>query len=141
MYRFSSRLLRTLSYTLLPTLALFLAFSFTKPFVVEATSIPTFLGYVGQTPTAEPGDHLAGFGYPSGVVIDNQGNMYVVDEYHVQKFDSSGNFVFSFGGYGTGDGQFDWLDGGITTDTANNIYILLVAIVIMFRSLTPREIF
>ena len=108
MYHFSSRLLRTLSYTLLPALALFLAFSFTKPFVVEATSVPVFQGFVGQTPTAEPGDHLAGFGYPASVAIDQQGNMYVFDIFanHVKKFDSSGSFTLFFGGYGSGDGEF-----------------------------------
>jgi DNA-binding beta-propeller fold protein YncE len=124
MYRFSSRLLRTLSLTLLPTLALFLAFSFTKPFVVEATQVPTFLGYVGQIPTAAPGDHLVGFGYPNGVRLDQQGNMYVVDGYHVQKFDPAGNFTFSFGEYGIGDGQFNFLDGGITTDPSGNVYVV-----------------
>ena len=112
------------SLILLPVLA----FSFIgyKVFNVDATTIPTFQGWVGQQAVASAGDHLAGFGWPAGVAIDTQGNMYVVDGYYVQKFDSYGNYLFSFGGEGTGDGKFGYLDGGITTDTANNIYSRLL---------------
>jgi hypothetical protein len=52
-----------------------LAFSFVgyKVFNVDATTVPTFQGYLGQTPTAGPGDHLAGFAWPTGVTVIHRG--------------------------------------------------------------------
>jgi DNA-binding beta-propeller fold protein YncE len=51
---------------------------------------------------------LSGTGYPTGVSIDNRGNIWIADthQHRILVLDSEGNEVRSFGEYGTGDGQF-----------------------------------
>lgn len=46
---------------------------------------------------------------PGDVVVDAQGNLWVVDKGNnrVQKFDSTGKFLAKFGSLGAGDGQFN----------------------------------
>src|SRR5512135_3221981 len=48
------------------------------------------------------------FGNPDGVGVDQQGNLYVMDSDNnrVQKFDSGGRFILTWGSQGTADGQF-----------------------------------
>jgi sugar lactone lactonase YvrE len=57
------------------------------------------------------------------LVVDRQGNVYVVDTKNVriQKFDSHGKFLSKWGGPGTGAGQFGTLVG-IAIDSQANIY-------------------
>ena len=54
------------------------------------------------------GSAFGQFDSPREVVVDNSGNVYVVDRsnHRIQKFDSSGNFVMGWGSEGTGPGQF-----------------------------------
>ena len=73
------------------------------------------------------------FGYVSNMALDEQGNLYVVDnnwDYDlnrnlpkVKKFDSNGNFIMSFGEYGILDGQFDYPWGIAIEPSTGNIYI------------------
>jgi len=61
---------------------------------------------------------------PYSVATDPGGNVYVADtgNNRIQKFDSSGSFVTSWGAYGTGSGQFV-SPSGITLDPAGNVYV------------------
>jgi virginiamycin B lyase len=64
------------------------------------------------------------FGDVSCVAFDPQGNVYV-SSYHasqVQKFDSQGKLLTSWGSYGSGDGQFDDIFG-IAVDRQGNVYV------------------
>ena len=49
------------------------------------------------------------FAFPQGVAVDDKGNVYVVDlgNRRVEKFDNNGNFLFTFGTKGAGNGQFE----------------------------------
>src|SRR5579864_1470100 len=60
--------------------------------------------------------------YPSGIVRDSSGNLYVVDQHNnrVLKFDGSGGFITSFGEFGSLPGQFD-LPNGIALDSSGNV--------------------
>lgn len=63
-------------------------------------------------------------GKPTDVAQDSNGNFYVVDYQHgrVMKYDSSFNYLLSFGSKGTADGQFDSAQG-IAIDSNDNIYV------------------
>jgi len=64
------------------------------------------------------------FNNPSGVAVDANGNVYVVDSKNnrIQKFDSNGYFVTEWGSYGNGNGQFSYPQG-VTVDTTGNVYV------------------
>ena len=61
---------------------------------------------------------------PAHMAIDSSGNFYVVDPNNcrVEKFNSSGVFIKSWGSKGTEDGQFLY-PYGITVDNSTNIYV------------------
>ena len=58
------------------------------------------------------------------VAVDLLGNIYVADNYssRIQKFNSNGTFILSFGKYGTGDTQFLTIKS-LSIDSKNNIYV------------------
>jgi len=60
----------------------------------------------------------------SGVAIDNGGNVYVADtgNSRIQVFDSGGNFMKTWGGYGSGNGQFEYPED-VAVDANGNIYV------------------
>ncbi len=64
------------------------------------------------------------FNSPAGICLDGSGNRYVVDSGNdrVQKFDSSGIFIKSWGGYGWADGQFI-SPMGIASGAEGEIYV------------------
>ena len=70
------------------------------------------------------GSAFGQFDSPREVVVDNSGNVYVVDRsnHRIQKFDSSGNFVMGWGSEGTGPGQF-FRPEHADIDFAGNIYV------------------
>ena len=61
---------------------------------------------------------------PSGICVDNQGEIVVVEQYpgRITKISSIGDIKFSFGESGSGEGQFD-LPWGVTVDNEDNIYV------------------
>jgi|GEM_PF-2185920 len=64
------------------------------------------------------------FNSPEGLVVSQQGHVYVIDKgnYRIQKFDTNGHFITKWGSYGTGDSQFNSITG-IAVDSQENIYI------------------
>jgi DNA-binding beta-propeller fold protein YncE len=65
------------------------------------------------------------FRQPTDVTWDPQGNIYVSDGYvnsRVAKFDKNGDWVKSWGSFGTAPGQFN-TPHGIAADAAGNIYV------------------
>jgi hypothetical protein len=52
------------------------------------------------------------FDIPDGLAVDQQGNLYVTDSgnHRIQKFDSDGHFITTWGGKGSDDGQFNCLN-------------------------------
>ena len=74
---------------------------------------------------ARPAPAIGEFNGPSGLAIDSQGNMVVVDSKNnrVQKYTLDGaSFISSFGSEGSGDGQFN-MPWGIAIDKDDNVYI------------------
>jgi DNA-binding beta-propeller fold protein YncE len=74
------------------------------------------------------------FDNPSGLDIDGEGNLYVVDagNYRIQKFDSNGRFLTMWGEEGREDGQFiftydhplgNLVLGGVAVDGDNNVLV------------------
>jgi tripartite motif-containing protein 71 len=81
------------------------------------------------SPPTEPGNFLFKWGneYPSdprSVAVDSAGDIYVADtgSDRIQVFDRYGDFVRSWGGYGTGDGQFEFPEG-VAVDSGGNVYV------------------
>ncbi len=64
------------------------------------------------------------FNSPTGITVDANGTVYVVDtgNNRVQKFDSAGNFITKWGTAGSGPGQFS-NPTGIELDSAGNVYV------------------
>jgi len=69
---------------------------------------------------SEPGK----FKYPTMIVTDGTGYIFVVDQHNhrIQKFDTDGNFILMWGRQGKGEGEFNY-PYGISLDTENNIYV------------------
>ena len=65
------------------------------------------------------------FRRPTGIDVDQAGNVYVADMLNgrIQKFDSSGALMAAWGGIGVNDGQFDELID-VDVDFAGNVYAL-----------------
>ncbi|MGI0000109.1 MAG: 6-bladed beta-propeller, partial [Nitrososphaeraceae archaeon] len=59
-----------------------------------------------------------------GIVVDSDGNIYVVDtrNVRVQKFDSDGNFITMWGSLGCKDDQF-LIPHDIAIDSEGNLYV------------------
>ena len=69
---------------------------------VETGQSPGFLLKWGSEGSGE-----GQFNRPSGMTVDTAGNFYVADTFNnrIQKFDSAGNFLMSWGGGGSGGGR------------------------------------
>jgi DNA-binding beta-propeller fold protein YncE len=57
--------------------------------------------------------------------VDGQGDVYVTDtgNQRVQKFDREGNFITQWGGFGGGDGQFNF-PYGIVVDARGSVFVV-----------------
>src|SRR6185436_3438022 len=71
-----------------------------------------------------PGEFVA----PAGVAVDSSGNIYVTESFSdrtkdfVQKFNSSGAFLTSWGTQGAGNSQF-FGAAGVAVDASGNVYV------------------
>ena len=61
---------------------------------------------------------------PTGVAVDSKGNVFVaeVERHRIKKYDSSGNLLKTFGGYGGSNGRFRY-PYKIAVDSSDNIYV------------------
>jgi len=61
---------------------------------------------------------------PSGVALDNNGNVYVADYLNnrIQKFSSSGSYITQWGVYGNGAGQFN-MPFGLAVSSSGYVYV------------------
>ena len=71
------------------------------------------------------------FSCPGDIAVDSDDNVYVVDYYEdnnrrrnhrIQKFSSDGIFLTKWGSVGSGDGEFNGLEG-IAVDRYDNVYV------------------
>ncbi len=62
------------------------------------------------------------FNRPTGICVDRDSNVYVVDLNRVQKFTSDGTYLGSFGGTGSGPGQFSAAID-VAVDPSGRIYV------------------
>ncbi len=71
------------------------------------------------------GDGPGEFIWGTGLALDSQGNLYLVDEWlhRVSIFDKADNFSGLWGTFGDGDGQFN-SPSGIAIDRQDNVYIV-----------------
>jgi DNA-binding beta-propeller fold protein YncE len=70
------------------------------------------------------GSGLGQFNFPGGIAVDAVGNVWVVDQsnHRVQKFDSDGNFLTTWGSNGTGDGEFAY-PSDVDIDPSGRLYV------------------
>jgi uncharacterized protein YjiK len=78
---------------------------------------------------AGPGTGAGQVADPSAVAIAPNGNIYVTEKWgssalsnRVSYFDQYGNYIGSWGTYGTGNGQFEHPEG-IAVDSVGNVYV------------------
>jgi sugar lactone lactonase YvrE len=65
------------------------------------------------------------FSNPSGVAVDNSGNVYVADtgNNRIQKFSNNGTYITQWGTLGSGNGQFN-MPTGVAVDSTGNVYVV-----------------
>lgn len=109
------------------------------PTAALSTSTPTQSPTSTATALSRPADTSIHFAWritgdphpldrPVGVTVDPQGNVLIVDTKNsrIQKFDTNGNFIMTWGSHGDGDGQFNIVtssEGRIAVDTLGNVYV------------------
>ena len=78
-------------------------------------------GHASSALAQEPGQ----FRSPWGVSVDEAGDVYVSDtgNQRIQKFDSEGNFVTQWGGFGNAQGQFNF-PYGISLDNRGSVFVV-----------------
>lgn len=103
--------------------SLFLSVFLCLPSHAATSTPPTF---VRQITSAPVGGHVGYFKGPLGVAVDANGNIFVADQGNnrIQKFDSNGNLVTTWGSNGQGPGQFSWVNGVAVDTSTGNVYVL-----------------
>jgi DNA-binding beta-propeller fold protein YncE len=88
--------------------------------VQKFTSSGTFIKQWGS-----PGSSNGQFLQPTGIAVDADGNVYVVDvmNHRVQKFTSDGAFLTKWGSEGSRNGQF-YHPWQVAVDGVGNVYVL-----------------
>lgn len=104
------------------------------PEVPISIGIPVLMDSIQARPALESTWEISGdskaFNVPVGVAADAEGNIYVMDTNNsrVQKFDSEGNFLLTWGSEGSGEGQFGDIlnprEGRLAVDTQGNVYVI-----------------
>jgi plastocyanin len=70
------------------------------------------------------GTYQAQYDIPARMItVDDSGNIYVTVDDNIKKYSSTGTLLATYGGTGTGDGQFNF-PIGITLDADGNIYVV-----------------
>ncbi len=82
------------------------------------------LEYVKNIGDLESEDENVLFYMPSDIVLDKEGNVYVLDSgnHRIQKFDPNGNYLATFGRRGQGPGDFQYPQS-IDLDPDGNLYV------------------
>jgi sugar lactone lactonase YvrE len=82
------------------------------------------LEYIENIGDLESDDENVLFYMPSDIMVDQEGNVYVLDSgnHRIQKFDPEGRFVASFGRQGQGPGEFQYPQS-IDLDNEGNMYV------------------
>jgi DNA-binding beta-propeller fold protein YncE len=82
------------------------------------------LNYASQINTRESDNPEMTFGYPNGVCVNKQGDLFVLDQENVRvvKFDLFGNFLMNFGGYNYGNYSLS-APLKLAAGPANNVYV------------------
>src|ERR1041384_6016780 len=94
------------------------------PRIQKFDSGGTFIFKFGGSGSSNPGEFVA----PAGVAVDSAGNIYVTDSFsdrtkdYVQKFNSSGMLLTSWGTQGAGNSQFNGGGAGVAVDASGNVY-------------------
>jgi len=99
-------------------------FGHTPPPVRSVTLLSKY-NDIATTPEEDEGTQPGQFNDPRGVAVDSFGNTYVADRENsrIQKFNSTGDFVFQFGTIGVRDGQL-LAPTGVTVDSSGNIFVV-----------------
>lgn len=82
------------------------------------------LEFVRKIGELETEDENIAFHIPSDIVIDEQGNIYILDagNHRIQKFDPDGNYLATFGRRGQGPGEF-FFPASLDLDSQGYMYI------------------
>jgi DNA-binding beta-propeller fold protein YncE len=102
-----------------------------------ATVIPVPIKTSSSTPPSGPLEYVLQitgdtypFSRPVGLAIGQQDRLYVADggNHRIQVFDSTGQFLMTWGEEGSGKGQFKFshagdTDGGMAVDAQGNVYV------------------
>jgi len=81
--------------------------------------------YVFEKKFAIENNEVGSLSIPLSIAIDNHNIIYVSDYENdrIQKFDSNGKYITSWGEFGSEEGQFDYVDG-IAVDNDYNVYVI-----------------
>lgn len=94
------------------------------PRIQKFNSSGTFIFKFGGSGSSNPGEFVA----PAGVAVDSAGNIYVTESFSdrtndfVQKFNSSGTLLTSWGTQGAGNSQF-FGAAGVAVDASGDVYV------------------